>query len=102
MLPQYLIIVVMRTSSSTVTSIEFVHPPLRLDLAEYTESRLPTNYELISCICHRGRMGVSHFVTMSRLPSFDWALFNDKSGKVVGESQLFDERAYVLLYKRLV
>jgi hypothetical protein len=38
---------------------------------------------------------------MSRLPSFDWALFNDKSGKVVGESQLFEERAYVLLYKRL-
>lgn len=96
-LPNYLMVVVTRQSAG-FNSINFVYPPMNLNMNQFMDTTC--YYRLISSICHRSHWTLGHYVTYSKLPTQQWGLFNDKKGSIVKESKLLRENAYILIYKK--
>jgi ubiquitin carboxyl-terminal hydrolase 22/27/51 len=74
--------------------------PITLDMAPYTNSSKANQqaiYTLSAVIVHKGEMSSGHYVSYAR-EGRDWFLFDDSKVVLVGEKDVLEAQAYLLVY----
>ncbi|XP_011407917.1 PREDICTED: ubiquitin carboxyl-terminal hydrolase 10-like isoform X2 [Amphimedon queenslandica] len=85
------------TASKVETGVNF---PLSLSLSS-SSSSAPTDYSLVSCVCHFGTLNSGHYTNYSKQPvSHKWYYYNDETVSEITPSDKDNESAYILFYHR--
>ena len=101
----YLIISYKRYVNLMITSVKddrSIKAPFRgLDMSHYTEDNKPYEniYDLCAVTVHSGNMNNGHYIIARKIGE-EWVVFNDSTVIPVKESDINNEVAYYLVYKR--
>lgn len=75
-----------------------------LDLEKYCKSPLDakdTLYELFGLTVHIGSLSQGHYIAYTKRTGGKWYMFNDESYEQVKESDVLNQEAYLLFYRKV-